>query len=102
MDPQMYCLTWRRIEIPVTYDPLKWGTIAHLEIRSIRPLRAALPITATGYRSHFMQPGTLEALGGDVVAQVAAWLDAEAAKRGWQEYWEASRQGDLFGENARV
>jgi hypothetical protein len=73
--PQTYRFHWRSIEIEVIYTPLKWGVIAHLEIRSIRPERARLPITDTRYRSHFHAPGTIEALGGDVVAQVIAWLD---------------------------
>lgn len=94
--PQTCRLTWQGIEIEATYTPLKWGVIAHLEIRSIRPERAPLPITATGYRSHFHSPGTIEAHGGDVAAQVIAWLDEEAAKPGWRAYVEASRQGDLF------
>ena len=71
-------------------------TIAHLEVRSIRPEHARLPITETGYRSHFHQPGIIEADGGDVVAQVIAWLDDEAAKPEWRRYIEASRQGELF------
>jgi len=68
----------------------------HLEIRSIRPERARLPTTETGYRSHFQAPGTVEALGGDVVAQVIAWLDEEARTPDWQRYADASRQGKLF------
>lgn len=34
--------------------------------------------------------------GGDVVAQVTAWLDEEAAKPEWQAQVEASRQSELF------
>ena len=96
MEPQIYRFTWQGIEIEATYTPLKWKTIAHLEIRSIKPEHAPLPITETGYRSHFHQPGTVEALGGDVIAQVIAWLDEEAAGREWKRYIEASRQGSLF------
>jgi len=95
--PQSYRFTWQGIEIEATYTPLQWGVTAHLEIRSIAPERAPLPITTTGYRSHFMQPGTVEAHGGDVVAQVIAWLDEEAAKPEWRTYVDARRQGDLFG-----
>lgn len=93
---QIYRFLWRGIEIEATYTPRKWGVIAHLEIRSIAPERAWLPITSTGYRSHFHQPGTVEALGGDVVAQVIAWLDEEAAKPEWLADVEAGRQGTLF------
>ena len=94
--PQTYRLTWRGIVIEATYSPLKWGIIAHLEIRSILPERAALPITQTGYRSHFHQPGTIEALGGDVVAQVTAWLDEEGSKSEWLAHVDASKQMSLF------
>ncbi|PKP85784.1 MAG: hypothetical protein CVT80_00750 [Alphaproteobacteria bacterium HGW-Alphaproteobacteria-2] len=94
--PQTYHLTWHGIEIEAIYTPCKWGVIAHLEIRSIAPERAPLPITETGYRSHFHPYGTVEENGGDVVAQVVAWLDEEAASPEWRRYVEASRQGELF------
>jgi len=96
MEPQTYRFHWQDIEIEAIYTPRKWGVIAHLEIRSIRPERVPLPITSTGYRSHFHQPGTIESLGGDVVAQITAWLDEEAAKPEWQAYCNDSRQGELF------
>ncbi|MDH4745869.1 hypothetical protein OMP43_17730 [Sphingomonas sp. CBMAI 2297] len=95
-NPQTYRFIWRGIEIEARYWPLKWGVTAHLEIESVMPARARLPITNTGYRSHFHPVGTVEAGGGYVVAQVTAWLDEEAAKPGWQTYIEASRQGELF------
>lgn len=93
---QRYRLKWQGIEIEATYTPRKWGAIAHLQIRSIAPAGAPLPITSTGYRSHFHQPGIVEAHGGDVVAQVTAWLDEEATRRDWRAHVEAARQGELF------
>ncbi|MFL9841729.1 hypothetical protein ABS767_12205 [Sphingomonas sp. ST-64] len=96
MEQTAYCFAWQGIEIQVIYTQRKWDVIDHLEIRSIASERAPLPITTTGYRSHFMQPGTVEAHGGDVVAQVIAWLDEEAAKPEWRAFVEASRQSDLF------
>ncbi|MES1985904.1 MAG: hypothetical protein V4461_13215 [Pseudomonadota bacterium] len=94
--PQVYRLIWRGIEIEARYWSRKWGVTAHLEIESIRPERAPLPITGTGYRSHFHQSGTIEAQGGDVVAQVIAWLDEEAEAPEWRVQVDASRQGELF------
>lgn len=94
--PQTYHFQWEGIEIEAIYSPIKWGVIAHLEIRSIRPERAPLPITETGYKSHFHSCGTVEANGGDVVAQIIAWLDEEAAKPEWRAYAAKSRQGELF------
>ena len=93
---QVHRFTWRGIGIEAIYDPDKWGIIAHLEIRSIMPEGAPLPMTETGYKSHFHPVGTVEASGGDVVAQVIAWLNAEAAKPDWKQFVETDRQGSLF------
>ena len=96
MDAETHRFHWRSIEIEAVYRPLRWGVIAHLEVHSVAPKGAPLPMTSTGYRSHFRPPGTVEARGGDVVLQVSAWLDEEAAKPEWQGRWEARRQGELF------
>jgi len=95
MDEQRYCFTWQGIEIEAIYAPLRWG-MAHLEIRSLTPNKAPLPITETGYLSHFHPVGTVEALGGDVVAQMIAWLDEEAQSPQWRKREEAARQLSLF------
>lgn len=94
--PQTYRFQWEGVEIAATYSPVQWGVIAHLEIESIHPKRAPLPITETGYKSHFHPCGTVEANGGDVVAQIIAWLDEEGAKPEWRAYATKSRQGELF------
>ena len=94
--PQVYHFKWQGIEIEATYTPRKWSIIAHLEIRSIAPAGAPLPITRTGYRSHFHECGTVEGHGGDVVAQVTAWLDEEATKPDWQAHIARNNQGELF------
>lgn len=95
-EPQTYRLTWQGIEIEARYWPLKWGVIAHLELESIQPAHASLPVTETGYRSHFHRPGTIEAQGGDVVAQVTAWLDEEARKPEWRKQAPTRNQLSLF------
>lgn len=41
--PQAYRFRWRGIEVEAAYWPRKFGIIAHLEIRSIKPERAPLP-----------------------------------------------------------
>ncbi len=94
--PQIYRFQWEGIEIEATYTPVRWGVIAHLELVTIQPPRAPLPITETGYKSHFHPCGTVEANGGDVVTQIVAWLDEEAAKPSWRAYAAKSRQGELF------
>jgi hypothetical protein len=96
VEPQTFRLLWRGIEIEIVYTPRRWTVIDHLDIRSVRPERAPLPITGTGYLSHFMQPGTVEAQGGDVEAQVLSWLNEAAIDREWLSYVESSRQGELF------
>ena len=70
--------------------------IAHLEIRSIAPARAVLPIASMGYRSRFHEIGTIAANGGDVGAQAMAWLDDEALRTEWRAHVNRSNQGELF------
>jgi hypothetical protein len=93
---ETYRFHWQGIEIAVTYTPRKWNAIAHLEVRSIAPDRAPLPISSEGWRSYFHPMGTIEAHGGDVVAQVTSWLDEEATKPEWQAHIARTKQGELF------
>jgi len=85
MERQAYRFAWRGITIEATYTPRQWRSAADLELRSVAPDRAPLPVNETGYRSHFHPVGTIEAHGGEVVAQVIAWLDAEACKPAWRD-----------------
>lgn len=97
MEEQRYLIEWQGIEIEALYTPVKWSAIAHLELKSINPPRAPLPMTETGYRSHFNPIGTIEAeFDGDVVACVTQWLNEEAQSKEWKEYIRESKQGDLF------
>ncbi len=97
MDVQIYRLTWQNIEVEIRYKPRDMGNIvAHLEIETTNPPRAQLPMTETGYRSHFHAIGTIEAYGGDVVQFVADWLDEEAKSKKWLKYIENMRQDELF------
>lgn len=67
----------------------------HVEIESIAPKKAPLPITETGYKSHFIDALGLINAGGPITF-VAAWLDAEARSKAWQKQANARAQGDLF------
>lgn len=98
MTKQIYRLNWQGVEIEARYDLASWsGVIAHLEIESVNPARARLPMTETGYRSHYHPIGTIEAeYDGDVVRAVTAWLDQEAKSRAWKRYVEESQQLTLF------
>lgn len=68
---------------------------AHFDIRSITPARAALPFTETGYRSHFVHPSEVEAVGGPD-AYVLAWLNEASGSQQWREFEAAGQQLSLF------
>jgi hypothetical protein len=91
---------WNGIEIEVSWKP-DWlsfddGTgTGHLEIRSVRPEREPLPMTETGYRSHFLHPSIIDNHGGPD-AYVAAWLQKEAVTPEWLASDLKHRQGSLF------
>lgn len=82
------------IRIRITFDT-SLGIVEHLVVESISPERARLPITETGYRSHFLTPGTVAAHGGPVAA-TRMLLDEAAASQEWQQHIIGSRQGSLF------
>ena len=56
---------------------------------------AQIPITETGYRSHFSPSGIVEEHGGPE-AYVLAWLDHAAQSDAWKQKAEAARQLSLF------
>ncbi|SNZ20069.1 hypothetical protein [Cohaesibacter gelatinilyticus] len=94
---EAFQLTWHGIGLTVRHSPAWYqqqqdGFVTqHIEV--ISDDRVPLPITETGYRSHFMNGQ--DALGefeGDPVAFVNWWLD-EAAQ---SPDWLASRQLSLF------
>lgn len=95
-DCSVHAMNWQGIAIEVTYCPVKWDVIAHLEVRSVKPADAPLPISETGYRSWFHQIGMIEEHGGDVCAFVTDWLDHDARRCEWKAIDESSRQGSLF------
>jgi len=86
-------LTWHGIEIQVSckFDHPIEG-FCHIEVKSAE----RLPITQTGYKSHFMPMVELEGFETHV-AYVAAWLEHAGQSKDWQRYVEGRRQGDLFG-----
>lgn len=77
---QKYIITWRGVEIEITFTPDKFGMVDHIELRTEN--KAPLPVTETGYRSHFMNRGAVAHHGG-ATAFVTAWLDHEAARTNW-------------------
>ena len=55
---QTFHLTWEGVAIEIRYEASWLGNaarqLAHLDVTSITPARALLPITESGYRSHFL------------------------------------------------
>jgi len=98
---QTFNVEWNGIHININWEP-QWLNLkanhydmAHLDIESTTPERAALPITATGYLSHFTSSETVASFGGPVEF-VLAWLDEAACSPAWQAKAAASRQFALF------
>lgn len=100
---ETYQIEWRGIAIEIRYAP-SWSPayqevygepLAHLEVAAVKPARAELPITETGYQSLFLPASAFEAEDGPV-AFVQAWLEGEAESEAWKQREEASRQMSLF------
>ncbi len=98
---EIHQISWQDVTIEIRYckawlseDASGYNT-AHLEIEAIEPKRARLPLSETGYKSHFCQHAEILQHGGSV-AYVTAWLDHDAQSRDWQAYFENSKQTDLF------
>ena len=89
---------WRDITLGVTCTPnyiSNGGT--HLELRVLAPKGAPVPITTTGYLSHFIDADELAAAGG-AVPLFTAWLEREAKTKSWLNAEFRWRQGDLFAQ----
>ncbi|MDF0596310.1 hypothetical protein [Psychromarinibacter halotolerans] len=78
---EKHTIVWCGVRIEITFTPEEFGMVDHIELRSEG--KAPLPVTKTGYRSHFMNNGTVTEYGG-AVAFVTAWLDHEAERTGWR------------------
>jgi len=91
---------WNGIEIEIRWnaDYLAFEgcpDMAHLEIESLSPPRAPLPMTETGYRSHFIHAEEVERIGGPE-AYVEAWITDLAGTAAWLQTDAAARQLALF------
>jgi hypothetical protein len=94
---QIRRIEWQGIEIEVRWNPVHYRddevTIAHLELQTDN--RQRLPMTETGYRSHFVQRANVDAYGGPV-EYVNAWLEEAAMSADWKRYVQESKQLTLF------
>lgn len=99
---EVHALHWRGVDIEITFER-DWLSIArehdlataHLTVTAIQPKRAPLPITETGYRSHFLHFEEVDQAGGPT-AYVETWLNDMARSREWLAYETVSRQLSLF------
>ena len=95
---QHHEFTWtsghHTIRIGIEFRP-KWHIYDHLGITSLEPARAPLPITRTGYLSHYVGAGMTEEHGGPV-SVVRMLLDEAAKSEEWKKYLSESRQSSLF------
>lgn len=94
-------VSWRNIRLEIRHCR-NWLPTAeapfvtqHIEIRSQD--KRLLPITETGYRSHFINGAdALVEFDHDPVAFVLWWLDEAAKEPGWKQREFDDRQGSLF------
>ena len=86
---------WLTVKLCITFTREKFCSYDHLEIKAVDPTKHPLPITETGYRSHFEPAGNIDELGGavEVVRQI---LDAEAKTINWRQRMNEMKQGSLF------
>ena len=94
-------IRWDGIEIEVRWAPdylsIDSGTyLGHLEIESRTPEKYPLPVTQTGYRSHFIHSDEIAEYGG-VLNFVEGWLKAESKSKDWLDRNAAFNQPDLLG-----
>jgi hypothetical protein len=85
---------WRPGYFAVELDEGSRVEIGHLVIEAETGER--LPISETGYRSHFIAPDALIPFDGDPAAYARAWLDHKAASDAWQAHIAARAQLSLF------
>lgn len=85
---------WEGRAIRLSYTPRQYGVIDHVAICAEG--EEPLPITETGYKSHYFGPVEPSLSINEVVHMVVDWLNREARKPVWKTHVEASRQGSLF------
>lgn len=87
-----FTLAWSERDIEVRYQA-NWLNSGqwHIELWC----EERLPVTETGYRSHFVPMAEL-ADEAAIRAFVLAWLDEAAKSLKWRRYVEESRQLKLF------
>lgn len=93
--PVIIKIVWDGIAVEVSYRENYHRDIglAHIELRVEKG--RIIPITETGYRSHFLHTCVVDEYGGPE-AYVRAWLDNEAQSPEWNKRKDAARQMSFF------
>lgn len=86
-------IIWRGIRMEITHVTSYFSGMDHIEIHTEGKL--PIPITETGYKSHFFPTGGLGEYE-TAVDYVLAWLEHEAKRKTWKARELASRQLSLF------
>jgi len=90
-------ITWQGIDLEIRYNLSYCAVLegnqamAHIEVMVLQPEKHPLPITETGYKSHFIHRAIVEEFGG-AIEFVLAWLDHESEKPVWNEMQENSNR----------
>lgn len=88
----METIVWQGITVTVKFTSQAFGgPFDHIEVKAAEPL----PITETGYRSHFIHPKEL-ALFSSPTAFVVEILDEASKSPDWKRVVLDARQGELF------
>ncbi len=97
---EQHSMDWQGIALSVSFerDWLNMGTrsqygTAHLEVQAVNPKNAPLPITETGYRSHFIPADQIDRLGGPVKF-VELWIEGASRSTTWREFQKTRRTRD--------
>jgi hypothetical protein len=89
-------LVWRDVTCRITHTPdyISKGW-THLELIVMKPKGAPVPITSTGYLSHFLDEDLLAKHRGPV-AFFLGWIEREARTKRWAKAEFKWRQLELF------
>lgn len=87
-------IVWDGVRVEITHHERRWNSeFDHIELKVVD--KQVIPVTETGYRSHFIPAGIVEQYGG-ASAFVCTWLDHEAQSPEWEKRKEAAKQLSLF------
>ena len=93
-------LIWQEITIDITHND-EWSNFPELDhyVQHIAIQRrddGQLPMTETGYRSHFMQGKDALEPYENAISLVEAWLNEAGQSKEWKAYVASQKQLSLF------